>query len=132
MLVSKLVASSEVWYDITKTEYQKLESIDETWLRRLVNVQISVPKESLYIETGKLPVKYIIKMRRVMYWWHLVNLSKDELLNKVYKAQKMSPNKGDWVEQLEKDKKELGLQISDEEVKTFTLEQFRRMVKRKV
>ena len=132
MLVSKLVASSEVWYDITKTEYQKLESIDETWLRRLVNVQISVPKESLSIETGKLPVKYIIKMRRVMYWWHLVNLSKDELLNKVYKAQKMSPNKGDWVEQLEKDKKELGLQISDEEVKTFTLEQFRRMVKRKV
>ena len=102
-----MVASSEVWYDVTKTEYQKLESIDEKWLRRLVNVQISVPKESLYIETGKLPVKYIIKMRRVMYWWHLVNLSKDELLNKVYKAQKMSPNKGDWVEQLEKDEKNL-------------------------
>ena len=29
MLISKLVASSEVWYNITKTEYQKLENIDE-------------------------------------------------------------------------------------------------------
>ena len=28
MLVSKLVSSSEVWYGITKTEYQKLESVN--------------------------------------------------------------------------------------------------------
>ena len=33
MLISKLVASSEVWYNITKTEYQKLENIDETFVK---------------------------------------------------------------------------------------------------
>jgi hypothetical protein len=42
----------------------------------MFNVQSSAPKESLFIETGKLTVKHIIKMRRVMYWWHLVNLDK--------------------------------------------------------
>ena len=58
--VSKLVSSSEVWYDVTKQEYKKLESVDEMFYRRLFNVQISTPKESLYMETGKIPIKYII------------------------------------------------------------------------
>ena len=35
MLVSKLVSSSEVWYDVTKQEYKKLESVDEMFYRRL-------------------------------------------------------------------------------------------------
>ena len=46
MLVSKLVSSSEVLYDVTKQEYKKLESVDEMFYRRLFNVQISTPKEN--------------------------------------------------------------------------------------
>ena len=67
-----------------------------------------------------------------MYWWQLVNLSKTELLNKFYKAQKMSPNKGDWIEQLEKDKNELDLQLGDDEIQKFTQEQLRRIVNEKI
>ena len=44
----------------------------------------------------------------------------------------MSPNKGDWIEQLEKDKNELDLQLDDEEIQKFTQEQFRRIVKKKI
>ena len=132
MLISKLVASSEVWYNITKTEYQKLENIDETFTRRLLNVQSSVPKESLYIEIGKLPVKFIIKTRRLMYWWHLTNLNKTELLYKFYTAQTLKTNHGDWVEQLEKDKKELNLQLTDDDVRTFSQEQFRKVIQEKI
>ena len=62
ILVSKLVSSSESWYNITKQDYKKLESIDEMFYRRLFNVQSSVPKESLFIESGKMTVKYIINM----------------------------------------------------------------------
>ena len=132
MLISKLVASSEVWYNITKTEYQKLENIDETFTRRLLNVQSSVPKESLYIEIGKLPVKFIIKTRRLMYWWHLTNLNKTELLYKFYTAQNLKTNHGDWVVQLDKDKKELNLQLTDDDIRTFSQDQFRKIVQEKI
>ena len=73
-LVSKLVSSSEVWYGISKQEYSKIESIDEMFFRRLLEVPISVPKEGIYMEMGKIPIRFVIKMRRVMYWWHLVHL----------------------------------------------------------
>ena len=108
-LVGKLVSSSEVWYNISKSEYQKLQAIDEMFLRRLFDVPVTTPKESLYLEGGKMPVKFIIKSRRLMYWWHIVRLEKNELLYKVYMGQKLNPNKDDWICQLEQDKKDLNL-----------------------
>ena len=65
-------------YGVKKQEYKKLENVDEMFLRNMFNVPVSTPKESLYIETGKINVKIIIKMGRVMYWWHIVNLEKNE------------------------------------------------------
>ena len=132
ILVSKLVASSEVWYSIKKQEYKKLESIDEMVLRRMFNVQCSTPKESLFLETGKMTVEHIIKMRRVMYWWHVVNLDKSEVLHKFYIAQKLNKSKDDWVEQLEKDKADLDLNLEDEEIISIKKEQFRNIVKNRI
>ena len=131
-LVSKLVSSSEVWYDVKKHEYKKLENIDEMFFRRMLEVPISVPKEGIYIEMGKMPVKYVIRIRRLMYWWHLVNLNSKEVLQKVYSAQKLNSSKGDWVVQLETDKKELKLNITDEELKNYKQEEFKMLIKRKV
>ena len=132
MLVSKLVSSSETWSNVTKPEYQKLESIDEMFIRRMLNVQSTAPKESLYIEPGIMPIRFLIKMRRCMYWWQVVNLDQNELLNKFYRAQKMNPNKDDWIEQLDKDKKELNLLLEDDELKAIKEEQFRKIVKAKI
>ena len=54
-----------------------------------------------------------------------------ELLYKFYTAQNLKTNHGDWVEQLEKDKKELSLQLTDDDVRTFPQEQFRKVVQEK-
>ena len=67
-----------------------------------------------------------------MFWWHLVNFNKKELLYKFYTAQKLKPNKGDWVEQLGKDKRELGLQLKDEEIIRLSKAKFRGIVKTKI
>ena len=71
-------------------------------------------------------------MRRLMFWWHVVNLDKKELLNKFYRAQNINRSKDDWVYQIDKDKKELNLELTDEEIKTFKKEQFRKMIKLKI
>ena len=70
VLVSKLIFNSEVWNVITESQYNKLQDIDELYIRRVMNVMKSVAKESIYITLGILPLKYLIKIRRLMYWWH--------------------------------------------------------------
>ena len=132
MLVSKLVSSSEALYGVKKQEFKKLENVDEMFFRNMFNVPVSTPKESLYIETGKINVKIIIKMRRVMFWWHIVNLEKNEVLYKFYMAQKLNISKDDWCQQLQRDKEDLGLHLEDEEVKGIKKETFRNIVKNKI
>ena len=100
--------------------------------RMILNVPISVPKESLYIETGKIPIRYIIQTRRLMFWWHMVNLKESEVLFKFFKVQKLKSSKDDWVKQLEKDKKDLNLEMSDQQAKQYSKEQFKNLVKAKV
>ena len=89
-LISKLVYSSEVWYNITNNQYTKLEEIDEMFMRKIFNLPRSAPRVSLYSECGKIPVRYIIKTRRLLYYWHILHLEEKELVHKFYHGQKLN------------------------------------------
>ena len=98
------------------------------FIRRMFNVPISVPKESLYMDTGTLSLKYFIKKRRLMYLWHILHVDKKELLNKFCSAQKLDSSKDDWVEQITKDRMDLNIQLSDENIKSMSQDKFRLLV----
>lgn len=99
-LIDGIMTSMEVVHGLTKIQIEKLENVDEIYLRKLFDAHSKVAKEALYIETGKIPIHIILKMRRLMYWWHLIHKDKNSMLYKVYKAQKDNPVKGDWVQSL--------------------------------
>ena len=61
-----------------------------------------------------------------------MNPNKSEVLYKVYLAQQFNRSKGDWVEQLEKDKVELNLQLTDEEIQGYSQEQFKSIVQTRI
>ena len=62
---------------------------------KCVNLHVG-NKEGLYLTTGKLPVKYIITSRRLLYYWHLRNIDENELISRVLNAQVYKPEKNDW------------------------------------
>ena len=132
ILISKLVFNSEIWYNLTNPQMVKLEQIDEMYLRQIFEVAKSAPREGLYIECGKLPIKFIIKMRRMMFYWHILHRNENELLYKFFTAQKLAPSVHDWALQIEKDRADINLQISENEIKLMSKEQFRNIVQQKI
>ena len=54
------------------------------------------------------------------------------MLFKFVKAQKLAPSKHDWVHQLEKDKVDIKLQLSESQIKQMTKCQFKKIVKMKI
>ena len=113
-LISKLVYSSEVWYNITNNQYTKLEEIDEMFMRKIFN--------------GKLPIRYIIKTRSLLYYWHILHLEENELVYKFYLGQKFKPSKNDWILTVQKDMNEIGLLMTENEMKEMSQEKFRAIV----
>ena len=131
-LINGLLFNSEVWYGLKKTEIEILEAIDEMFLRQLFGAHSKTPIEALYLESGKIPIRYIIKNRRLMYWWHLANISDDKMLSKFYYAQKNMPVKDDWTIQVDKDKEELDINLSDTDIKKMKKYKFKLLLKKKI
>ena len=132
MLINSILSSSEVLYGLTNDHIKKLEGCDKTLLRKLLNVPITCSSEAFYLETGCLSIKYILKGRRLMYYWTLLNKSDTELAKQVFKIQKKFPVKDDWVTQVKLDLDELGIQLAEEKIKEMKYEAFKKMVKTKL
>ena len=84
MLINSILCSVESMYGLTNTHIQKLESVDKYLLRKIFNASSSTTTEALYLETGALPIRFIIKSRRLMFYWTILSKKESELVRKVY------------------------------------------------
>ena len=130
--VSKMLLNCEVWHSLTKAQIEKLESIDRILFRNILDAHSKTGVEWFYSETGKMPLRFLIQYRRLMYLWHIVNRDKSELIYRVYEAQKNSPVIGDWCNLVESDKIELGISLTEMELKTISKTGFKNIVKKKI
>ena len=92
----------------------------------------STPKVSLYLEMGCVPIRFIIKNRRLMFLHYILPQNESSLLFKFFKAQLDNPVKGDWSEQVLFDLEEINLQLSFEEIKRLSKETFRMKLKKAI
>ena len=105
--------------------------MDKNLLRKIMDAPSKTPIVSLYLELGCIPVRYMIKYKRIMYLHHILHLGEDHLVSKVFSAQKADPTKGDWCIQVNDDLKELGLEyLSSDDIRSMTKYKFKKIVKK--
>ena len=111
---------------------EQLELIDQALLRMVLESPSSTPKVSLYLEMGCVPIRFLIKNRRIMFLHYILNQKENSLLFRFFKAQLENPVKGDWSEQVLSDIREINLQLSMQEIKQLSREGFRVKVKKAI
>ena len=104
MLINSVLSSSETLYNIEMKHITKLEKCDTDLLTKIFNSPVTTSYEAVYLETGCLPIRFILQGRRLLYYWTILNKSDEELVKKVFDAQKEFSSKNDWILQIEKDK----------------------------
>ena len=73
LLVSSVLFNSEVWYNITNSELELLETVDLMLLRGILKAPKSTPKEMLFLELGLVPFREIIRKRRLGFLHYILN-----------------------------------------------------------
>ena len=63
VLRSKLLLNSEVWHALTVKNVDTIEEVDKAYLRSILSAHSKVVLECLYLETGKMPLKYNFMQR---------------------------------------------------------------------
>ena len=106
-----------------KNHYITSFFIDENLLRRFLGAPKSTPRPSLFLETGLIPISFIIKGRRILFLHYFLNQSEDTLINKILRDQMENPIKNDWFSLTITSSEELGLDhYSIEDIKCMKKE----------
>ena len=106
--------------------------LDQKILRLIFISHSKSPSEILYLETGCLRIQDVITVRRLSYLHTILERSDDEIIKKVYLAQKKQPCEGDWVILIDNDKRDLGMMYKDSVIAQMNLEDYFDLVKSKV
>ena len=131
LLINTMLFNSEAWHDITDTQIEAFEKIDEALIRGLVSGHSKIPLPALYLETGQVPIRYIIATRRILYLQTILQREPDELIRKVYTAQKDDPSDGDFCQLVIQDCQLIDCQMSNDQIASMDKYSFKVLVKRK-
>ena len=124
--------NSEVWCSYNKSDLKVLEVLDRKILRLILNSHSKSPSEILYLKTGCLPIKDVITVRRLSYLHTTLERSEDEIIKKVYLAQKKQQSEGDWLNLVDIDKRDLDMMYEDSAIARMSSEDYLDIVKTKV
>ena len=137
LLLSSLISNSESWVGLTKKQISDLESVDEALFRNIfsidkVTAHSKTPLELFYLETGSIPIRYILMSRRLNFLWYLLNQRENSLLSNFFNAQCENPTRGDCVTQAKADINKLNMDLNFSEIRDFSKDAFKDLVKKHV
>jgi hypothetical protein len=119
LLVSSMLCNSEAWYNVSKSEMDLLETVDNQFLRSVLKAPKSTPKEMLFLELGCIPFRELIRKRRILFLHYILNENKESMMFRFLQTQISNMKKKDWIFQVLTDIKELGLDLNLEDIKTM-------------
>ena len=129
MLVNGLLYNSEAWHSVNLNDLASLEKIDEALLRFLLNSHAKAPLESLYMESGAIPMRFIVASRRLNFLQTILKRDEEELTRRVFMAQLEDPLEGDFVELVKEDFREIDIPFDITFVESSGVEDYRRAIK---
>ena len=129
ILTSGLLYSAEAWSAVSENEIKRLEQVDASLIKGLVNGHSKTPSVFHYLETGSLMLRHILRINRLMYHYHIVNLADEDTVKKIYEKQKTECLKGDWVQLIKEDFAFIGLDMNEDEIKNSPSEIYRKKIK---
>ena len=98
----------------------------------MVKGHSKVPLEFLFLETGAIPVRFMISSRRLNYLQTILKREDDELTKRIYRAQVNDPSPGDFIELIKNDFRMIGVEFDERKVKAMTKEDYKHCIKKKI
>ena len=120
MLLSSILLNSESWYNLSDNEIQQLETVDNMLHQRILECPRSTKTSIMHLELGTLPIRYLVKSRRLLFLQYLLKQEKDSLMYKFFEAQSQWPQKGDWISMVKKDVNEIELNLTFDEISVMS------------
>ena len=85
--IPSLLNNCSTWMEIKGPTVEKLEEIQNSLYRNLLNVPFTTPKASLIWEMGGIKMKFRIMQRKLIFMNHILHLEEDSLAKQVQRVE---------------------------------------------
>ena len=129
LFINSVLSNCAAWYNLKKEDIRRLENCEAMLMKRGLATNEKTSHVSMYLELGWVPIKYLIKSRRLMYLKYVLNENEHSMINMFLQAQLARPLRGDFVLLVKEDLCDLKLEYySIEQIKNLSKDQFRSLV----
>ena len=129
VLVNGILYNSEAWHSVSLKDIESLEKIDEALLRFLLNSHAKAPLETLYLESGAIPIRFIVASRRLNFLQTILKREDEELTRRGFMAQLEDPLDGDFVQLIREDFSLIDIPFDITFVESSGIEDYRKAIK---
>ena len=130
LFISCLLFNSQAWSNIKETDLLRLEKIQVKCLKRILQLPRSTANSFVYLEFGKLPVRYIIERNQLNFLHHIIHLDIEDPVRVMLEKMKKFSGELNWwnkvVKLMEK------YEISLDNAQNMSKMSFKELVKKKV
>ena len=132
LLINSLLTNSESWVNVTEKELSNLEKLDILLQRKLLTESGNPSKAFMCLELGSVPVKFVIMSKRVHLLKYILEEPTGSMIRDVFNLLKEDSRKGDFVNLVERDLRELKITMSHDEIQQCSKGQWKQLVKKHV
>ena len=72
LFINSILLNSEVWYNLSKSNIEDLEKLDNILLKKICEIPSSAPSAFLHLELGTVPIRFILKTRRLLFLQYIL------------------------------------------------------------
>ena len=132
IFLSKLLFNCQPWTSLRKSSnIPSLESMQYKYLKQTMHIPYSTPNAGLLLELGILPIKDVINIRKLTFLHHILSLTCDDPVLKLYKQQKKLIYKNNWANEVSWLHKHYEIKETDCEIKKYKMEKWKILQKNK-
>ena len=132
MLVGGMLNNAEFWINITQKDLENLKAPDIILLKKILSTKGSPSKCFIQLELGIIPIRFILKQKRLNFLHYILNEDKNSMISQVFFEMKKDRRMGNFISLIEKDKLDLEITKSYNEIEEMTKISWKKYVKEKV
>ena len=129
ILIPSVLFNSQAWSGITDKNISTISTIQIRYLKKMLEVRQSTANAFLYLELGVLPIKFELHKRQMSFLHHIVNLTEEDPVKKVWRNQMNLPEHRNWWRDVEKLFVKYGLEFDEEGMVSMSKETYKKRVK---
>ena len=132
IFLSSMLFNSQAWSNITEKNVKQLSTLQLRFLKKMMGVRLATANAFVYLELGVLPIEYEIQTRQLSFLHHIVNLSEDDPVKKIWRNQTSLPDHRNWWSNVKQLMEKYSINLSETEIMAMSKDRFKKKVKEAV